>query len=75
MAQDDTVFFKNKTTPHFQFFNYVLGWPVLITHSWGAAFTVTKKSYSTYNVNLDLWRMNKKCHKHVTNAPKGIGLA
>ena len=23
----------------------------------------------------DLKLMNKKCHKHVTNAPKGIGLA
>ena len=22
-----------------------------------------------------LKNMNKKCHKHVTNAPKGIGLA
>ena len=25
--------------------------------------------------NLSHFQFNKKCHKHVTNAPKGIGLA
>ena len=29
----------------------------------------------TFAQNLALLRWNKKCHKHVTNAPKGIGLA
>ena len=38
----------------------------------------TEKQYSE-NDNIDAFdnntRLNKKCHKHVTNAPKGIGLA
>ena len=29
---------------------------------------------SEKQADLDLHSFNKKCHKHVTNAPKGIGL-
>ena len=43
MAEDDTVILIK---PRPSAFTYVQGRPVLITHSWGAAFTVTKKSYN-----------------------------
>ena len=39
--------FSVYTEVSFSAFTYVYGWPVLITHSWGAAFKVSKKSYNT----------------------------
>ena len=46
MAQDDTVTFEQNHAS-FLAFTYVYGWPVLMTYSWGAAFTVSKKSNNT----------------------------
>ena len=31
--------------------------------------------YIIINISCPRKRINKKCHKHVTNAPKGIDLA
>ena len=46
MAQVDTVTFEYNHAS-FSAVTYVYGWPVLITHSWGAAFTVSEKSKNT----------------------------
>ena len=41
MVQNDTVTF-DQNHASFSAFTYVLGWPVLITQIWDAAFTVPK---------------------------------
>ena len=46
MAQTDKLLL-NKNTPYFQLLPMSKVLTVLKTHSWGAAFTVTKKSYNT----------------------------
>ena len=50
VAQDDTV---NLESNHASFsaFTFAKGWLVLISHSWGAAFTVSEKSSNTKFLN------------------------
>ena len=47
MEEDETVTFEWNHAL-FSAFTYVYGWPVLITHSWGTAFTVSEKSKNIY---------------------------
>ena len=56
VAQDDTVTFKQNNAS-FSAFTYAKGWLVLITHSWGAAFTISEKSSNI--IDITYWTVYK----------------
>ena len=66
-----------KKMMNLSFFTNFFGRSVQLSSSFGKTFSYVRDAckYKDKVYQADSYRKNKKCHKLVMNAPKGIGLA